>query len=199
MRVPLRPGRYRLRATVTGAAPTRAVRVRVRDVTLDAVGDINLGDGVADVMAVRGPRYSWGGVARELRSADIAFGNLECSVSTRGSAIPGKQYTFRGRPSYLRAASRYAGMDVLNLANNHSKDYGTTALLDTFHWIKRFGMTRVGAGWNSAEARRPRVVRRLGLKVALRRLLGHQPRRLRRRRRAAPAPFSPTRASSGPT
>ncbi len=166
MRAPLKPGRYRLRATVTGAAPTRTVRVRVRDVTLDAVGDINLGDGVADVMAVRGPRYSWGGVARELRSADIAFGNLECSVSTRGSAIPGKQYTFRGHPSYLRVASRYAGMDVMNLANNHSKDYGTTALLDTFRWLKRFGITRVGAGWNSAEARRPRVVRRLGLRVA---------------------------------
>ena len=57
-------------------------------------------------------------------------------------------------------------MDVLNLANNHSKDYGTTALLDTFHWLKRFGMTGVGAGWNSAEARRPRIVKRLGLKVA---------------------------------
>ena len=166
MRAPLKPGRYRLRATVTGAAPTRPVRVRVRDVTLDAVGDINLGNGVADVMAVRGPRYPWSGVARELRSADIAFGNLECAVSTRGSAIPGKQYTFRGKPSYLRAASRYAGMDVLNLANNHSKDFGTTALLDTFRWLKRFGITRVGAGWNSAEARRPRIVRRLGLKVA---------------------------------
>ena len=102
VRAPFRPGRYRLRATVTGAAPTRTVRVRVRDVTLDAVGDINLGDGVADVIGVRGPRYPWSGVARELRSADIAFGNLECSVSTRGSAIPGKQYTFRGRPSYLR-------------------------------------------------------------------------------------------------
>ena len=166
VRAPFRPGRYRLRATVAGAAPTRTVRVRVRDVTLDAVGDINLGNGVADVIGVRGPRYPWSGVARELRSADIAFGNLECSVSTRGSPIPGKQYTFRGRPSSLRAASRYAGMDVLNLANNHAADYGTRALLDTFHWLRRFGITRVGAGWNSSEASRPRIVRRLGLKVA---------------------------------
>ena len=46
MRAPLKPRRYRLRATVTGAAPTRPVRMRVRDVTLDAVGDINLGNGV---------------------------------------------------------------------------------------------------------------------------------------------------------
>ncbi len=123
--------RYRLRARVAGGRPTRPVRVRSRHVTLDAVGDINLGDGVATTMYQRGYRYPWGGVARRLRSADVAFGNLECAVSKRGSAIPGKQYTFRGRPAALRVAARYAGMDVLNLANNHAGDFGPAALTDT--------------------------------------------------------------------
>jgi poly-gamma-glutamate capsule biosynthesis protein CapA/YwtB (metallophosphatase superfamily) len=158
--------RYRLRAMVAGAQPSRAVQVRSRTVTLDAVGDINLGDGVATVMYQRGYRYPWGGVARRLRSADVAFGNLECAVSRRGSAIPGKQYTFRGRPAALRVAARYAGMDVLNLANNHAGDFGPAALTDTLAWIRRFGMTSVGAGPDAEAARRLRVVERLGLRIA---------------------------------
>ena len=158
--------RYLLRAQVAGAKPSRAVRVRSRHVTLDAVGDINLGDGVASAMYRRGYRYPWSGVARRLRSADVAFGNLECAVSRRGSAIPGKQYTFRGRPAALRVAARYAGMDVLNLANNHAGDFGPAALTDTLAWIRRFGMTGVGAGRDLESARRLRVVERLGLRIA---------------------------------
>jgi len=159
-------GRYRLRAETEGGPPSRVVGVRSRAVTLDAVGDINLGDGVASVMSTRGFRYPWSGVARELRSADVAFGNLECAVSRRGSPIPGKQYTFRGKPAALRTAARYAGMDVLNLANNHSGDFGRAALSDTLAWTRRFGMVGVGAGRSVAEARRPRIVERLGLRIA---------------------------------
>ena len=158
--------RYRFRAAVAGAPPSPAVRVRSRDVTFDAVGDINLGNGVADVMRVRGFRYPWSGGARELRSVDVAFGNLECAVSTRGRRVPNKEYNFRGRPAALREVSRYAGMDVLNLANNHAGDFGTTALLDTIRWVRRFGMKEVGAGARLAAARRPRVVTRLGLRLA---------------------------------
>jgi poly-gamma-glutamate synthesis protein (capsule biosynthesis protein) len=165
VRLPLRTGAHRLRAVAAGGAPSRSIRVRTRAVTLDAVGDINLGDGVADVMAVRGTRFPWSGVRRELRGADIAFGNLECAVSTRGQKVPDKQYNFRGHPGALRQAADYAGMDVLNLANNHSGDFGTTALLDTLSWVKRFGMTSVGAGRRLSTAARPRVITRLGLRV----------------------------------
>ena len=158
--------RYRLRAKTPGAAPSRVRTVRSRAVTLRAVGDINLGNGVASVMNMRGFRYPWSGVARELSAADVAFGNLECAVSKRGFAIPGKQYTFRGRPAALRTAARYAGMDVLNLANNHSGDFGRAALSDTLAWTRRFGMVAVGAGRNLAAARKPRSVTRFGLRIA---------------------------------
>jgi poly-gamma-glutamate capsule biosynthesis protein CapA/YwtB (metallophosphatase superfamily) len=140
------------------------VRVRSRDVTLDSFGDVNLGDGVADVMAARGLRFPWSGVARELRSADIAFGNLECAVSTRGAPVP-KEFNFRGRPAALRVARRFAGVDVFNLANNHTRDFGTVALLDTVRWVRRFGIVGIGAGGSLAAASRPRFVERLGLRV----------------------------------
>jgi poly-gamma-glutamate capsule biosynthesis protein CapA/YwtB (metallophosphatase superfamily) len=165
----VRPRRPRRRYTLRAAAPdgrlSAPVVVRSRDVTLAAVGDINLGDGPGLVMRRFGLRYPWTGVARTLRNADIAFGNLECAVSTRGRPVP-KEFNFRGRPAALRVVARYAGFDVLNLANNHSGDYGTAALLDTLRYVRRFGMVPVGAGAGLASASAPRVVERLGLKVA---------------------------------
>jgi hypothetical protein len=157
--------RYRLRAiTVAGVASAPRV-VRSRPVLLAAVGDINLGNGPGVVMALRGLRFPWTGTAASLRSADVAFGNLECAVSTRGAPVP-KEFTFRGRPAALRVMARYAGFDVLNLANNHVGDYGTAAMLDTIGYVRRFGMTPVGAGASLASAARPRVVERLGLRIA---------------------------------
>jgi poly-gamma-glutamate synthesis protein (capsule biosynthesis protein) len=77
-----------------------------------------------------------------------------------------KEFNFRGRPEALREVRRYAGMDVLNLANNHAGDYGTTAMLDTVRYVRRFGMSAVGAGGSLAAAEAPRVIERLGLRIA---------------------------------
>jgi poly-gamma-glutamate synthesis protein (capsule biosynthesis protein) len=77
-----------------------------------------------------------------------------------------KEFNFRGRPSSLKAVAGYAGFDALNLANNHTGDYGTQALLDTVNNVRRLGMQAVGAGGSLASAARPRVVTRLGLRIA---------------------------------
>ncbi len=158
-------GRHLLRAVAASGAVSPSVRVRARSVLLAAVGDVNLGDGPGALIDSFGPRYPWTGTAAALRAADVAFGNLECAVSTRGAPVP-KQFNFRGRPSSLRAMATYAGFDVLNLANNHVGDYGTAALLDTVKHVRRLGMKAVGAGGSLASASEPRTVTRLGLKIA---------------------------------
>lgn len=157
--------RYVLRARAPDGTVSKRVTVRSRNVRLASVGDINLGNGPGVLIASQGVRYPWTSVAGTLRRADVAFGNLECAVSTRGFPVP-KQFTFRGRPAALRAMARYAGFDVLNLANNHTGDYGRTAMLDTIGLTRRFGMTPVGAGGSLQSAARPRVVERLGLRIA---------------------------------
>jgi poly-gamma-glutamate synthesis protein (capsule biosynthesis protein) len=115
-------------------------------------------------MDARGALWPWQGVAPTLRRADIAFGNLECAISNRGAPVP-KQFHFRGRPDRLRQVVRFAGLDVLNLANNHTGDYGSSALLDTVRAVRDGGALPVGAGATLAAARRPHVVSRLGLRV----------------------------------
>ncbi|MBB4661891.1 CapA family protein [Conexibacter arvalis] len=156
---------YRLRVTTRDGRASRAVVVRSRHVTLAAAGDVNLGDATASAMASRGLSYPWTSVGPALRGADVAFVNLECAISTRGAPVS-KQYTFRGSPAALKAMRDTAGIDVVNLANNHVGDYGTAAMLDTIAWSRRLGLTTVGAGGSLAAAARPQVVERLGLKIA---------------------------------
>jgi hypothetical protein len=142
-------------------------RLRVRGVRLYAVGDVNLGDRPGTAIATYGVRYPWLSVAPVLRAADISIANLECSISTRGSPVPGKQYTFRGKPSSLRAMARYAGIDVVTLANNHTLDYGRLAFADTLSYAHEYGLKTVGGGRNLDVARRPAVFRLGGIRVAL--------------------------------
>jgi len=165
LRTPTATRRWRLRARGADGVLSPQTRTEIRPVTLTSVGDINLGDGPGAVMEARGPRWPWMDVAPALRAADIAFGNLECSVSNRGAPVP-KLYTFRGRPRWLRTLRQFAGLDVVNLANNHVGDYGTLATADTIRHVREAGLVGVGAGFNAAGARRPRVVKRLGLRVA---------------------------------
>ena len=165
VRVPWRQGRYPV-AVVAGDVRTAAGALRVRPLTLAAVGDVTFGDGVATAIARHGPHWPWRSVAPALRAADLALANLEGAVSTRGAPVPGKLYTFRGPPSALRAAASFAGLDVVSLANNHSLDYGRTAFLDTIANARRFGLRTVGGGSSLTRARRPAIVKRGGLRVA---------------------------------
>ena len=160
----IRP-RYALRAVAVDGRASGRVRVRSRNITLSSVGDVNLGDLPGAYIGRLGVRYPWTSVAPVLRRADIAFGNLECAISTRGFPVP-KEFNFRGHPASLRAMARFAGFDVVNLANNHVGDYGTAAMLDTIKYVRRYGMAAVGAGGSLASASTPRVVERLGLRIA---------------------------------
>ena len=166
----IRP-RYLLRAVAVDGRVSERVRVRSRDVTLASVGDVNLGDLPGAYISRLGVRYPWTSVAPVLRRADVAFGNLECAISTRGFPVQ-KQFTFRGRPGVAAGDGRFAGFDVVNLANNHVGDYGTAAMLDTID-------TRAASAWRPWSRRQPR----LGVRAArgraarpadrVRRLLGH--------------------------
>ena len=160
-----KPGPYRLRV-VTGDRVTSLGILRVRPVMLEAVGDITFGEQVGPAIADYGAAYPWRYVAPTLRRADIAVGNLETSVSERGTAAV-KQYTFRGVPSALKPLHTLAGFDVLTLANNHTVDFGKDALLDTVRAVHAAGILSIGAGATSVQARRPAILVEGGLRVAL--------------------------------
>jgi poly-gamma-glutamate synthesis protein (capsule biosynthesis protein) len=98
-----------------------------------------------------------------LRSADLAFGDLEMPLSLRGTPRE-KTIAFRTAPE--RAADlRRMGFDVLSLANNHIMDYGDEAIADTLRTLHDHQIHYIGAGQNLATALAPVIVERKGWRV----------------------------------
>jgi poly-gamma-glutamate synthesis protein (capsule biosynthesis protein) len=89
-----------------------------------------------------------------LETAHLTFVNLEGPLSDKGTRAAWKEYTFRGRPAMIDGLVS-AGIDVVSLANNHSNDYGTAALLDTIARLDEAGVHHAGAGARAPAAAAP--------------------------------------------
>jgi len=104
--------------------------------------------------------------AKELREADLFFGNLEAAVTDRGKpteAKPVAQFKSEERmfPAYV-----HAGLDACGLANNHSMNYGPEGLLRTVELLDGAGIAHAGGGKDYDEAHRPGVLERKGNRIA---------------------------------
>jgi len=146
------------RANVEGLNPGEVTKV-----TLVAVGDVMLDRGVAAQIARHGPRYPYRGVRETLKKHDIVFFNLECPLSRRGVQRR-TDVAFRGDPKHAEFL-KWAGFTVASLANNHTLDYGRTALMDTIKALESAGIETVGAGPDMEAADKLNVVKVRGLKV----------------------------------
>jgi poly-gamma-glutamate synthesis protein (capsule biosynthesis protein) len=93
-------------------------------------------------------------IASVLRSADLAMVNLETAITDRGTPVVGKNFHFRS-PAESFVALKSAGVDVVNMANNHALDYGPVGMDDTFSAIESAQLPVVGIGHNATEAYKP--------------------------------------------
>lgn len=134
-------------------------------VELVAVGDIMLARQVGERIAQKGARYPFEGegIRPLLAGADIAFGNLECPIST-GGVRQDKGIEFRADPAVVEGLT-YADFDILSLANNHTGDYGDAALLDTLAYLDEAGILVVGAGETVTLAHRLQIIESNGVRV----------------------------------
>ena len=132
-------------------------------VTIAWVGDITPGSAMG--VPPGDGRVQFAHVRRFLRSADLAFGNLEGTYSTGGASKCGGEggrscFAFQAPPDHARALRR-AGFDAVNLANNHAWDYGAAGQAQTTAALRR---ARVAATGRPGEIV---VLRRRGLRIAL--------------------------------
>ena len=109
-------------------------------------------------------RYPFLETADLLKSADIAFGNLEGPISSRGTKV-GSIYSFRSDPRVIEGLS-CAGFDALSIANNHIWDYGADAVQDTLTILKDAGIGVIGGGMDYQEAHKPLIIEVKDTKVA---------------------------------
>lgn len=106
-------------------------------------------------------RHGFQKVGDLLRNADIAFANMEMPLSNNRC----KAAATCGEPGFADAL-KWAGFDVISIANNRVHDAETIGLLDTMDSLTRAGVGWVGAGRNLEAARKPLIVDRNGLKLA---------------------------------
>lgn len=157
--------RWRHVLALAGCVPAMLLPARApaQNVSLVAVGDVMMARGVDTRCRKSGWDYPFHAVAKTLHSADLAFGNLECPVSSRGGRMS-RIITFRADPVCLPALHR-AGFSLLSIANNHTMDYGRTALADTIAGLKQQAILPVGGGNTYAEATQGVVVTKNGLRI----------------------------------
>ena len=153
---------FALFALFAVAIAGRARAAESGPVTVIFVGDIML-DGLpgASIQAGVDPFERF---ASELSRADAAVGNLECAVATGGAPVE-KIYNFRADPRVLPVLARHFA--AVTLANNHSGDYGPSALLETMAGLRHAELPFFGAGKDLSEAHRAVFLERRGVKIAL--------------------------------
>lgn len=127
-------------------------------------GDLMLGRRVAPV-AEADPQGLFADVERVVRSADLAFANLESPLTNRPHTSS-NPYALEADPAAASVVSA-AGFDVLGIANNHAGDAGPASILDTVDAVSGTGMQTVGGGENAAAAWEPLLIDVSGLAVAV--------------------------------
>lgn len=147
--------------------PSPATEPPTRErLVIHGTGDVNLDPSYIPALAQNGYGHAWGGLGGLFRRDDLTVVNLECPVSEIGTPVPDKEFVFRCDPAALPAMRR-AGVEVANLANNHSGDLGPEALLDSRRRILGARMAPVGVGRNARQAHRPALFDLKGWRVAV--------------------------------
>ncbi len=130
--------------------------------TLHAVGDIIPARKVALKMREKGVDYPFSATAPFVSKADIVTGNLECPLSDKYE--PKYTGTDFITPSNTIEGLKMLGLTIVNLANNHSTNYGRETFLDTLSILEKNGIEFTGAGRNYEEAHRATIVTKKGVR-----------------------------------
>lgn len=140
-------------APVSAAAPSPPVPAPVT-IRISAVGDCTLGGDVQRaselsvfdaVIAAHGGdlRYPFSGVRALLESDDVTIANLEGTLTTSHEPSADVPFHFRGKPAYAEIL-REGSVEVVNLANNHSHDFGARGYQDTLKALRAAGIGAAG-------------------------------------------------------
>ena len=135
---------------------------------LAATGDVMLGRNAGAILRRRPPEYVWGDTLPLFREADVVLVNLECVIAgdETGEPWPRKVFHFKAPPEAVEAL-RAAHVTAVTLANNHTLDYGPTALEEMLGLLGETGIPAAGAGRTPEEARRAVTLKVEGLRIGL--------------------------------
>ena len=152
-----------LASTTTSTTPTTVSEKGY--LVIQGTGDVAVDPEYIPALAAEGWDYAWSGLNGLFLEDDLTVINLECVTSDLGSPLD-KAFVFRC-PTEALPSIKANGIDVGNLGNNHSGDFGKDALVDSRDQLLAAGIGPVGAGRNAAEAGEPALFDINGWKVAV--------------------------------
>lgn len=138
-------------------------------------GDVMLGRNVKEYIRRCSPYYPLGEIAEYMRQADLTIVNLECAITDSDKIWQGKPKAFYfGAPKQAIHSLIDAGVDIVNLANNHSLDFRTKGLLETLHTLHEHDIHFTGAGIDLEEALAPAIITHKGVRFGMAGYCDHQ-------------------------
>jgi poly-gamma-glutamate synthesis protein (capsule biosynthesis protein) len=152
-------------ATTLPATTTTTQAAAKGYLVIQGTGDVAVDPEYIPALATNGWDYAWSGVDGLFVEDDLTVINLECTPSDLGSSLE-KEFTFRC-PTEALPSLPENGIDVANMGNNHSGDFGKEALVDGRDQLTAAGVAPVGAGRDAAEAGAPALFDVAGWKVAV--------------------------------
>ena len=134
-------------------------------VSLALAGDVMIGRLVNEVIGQKGYAYVWGNILPILHEHDLVMINLETTLTMNEQAVP-KVFNFKSNPEHA-AVLKEGNVSIVNLANNHSLDFGNQGLVDTLHALDTAHIMHVGAGLNNMQAQNPLIIQRNGITIGI--------------------------------
>jgi poly-gamma-glutamate synthesis protein (capsule biosynthesis protein) len=142
-------------STTPTTTPTTSTIPPKGTLVIHGTGDVNLDPTYIPAFVSNGYDYAWEALDGVFADDDLTVVNLECAPSDLGEP-ESKEFVFRC-PTESLDSLEPAGIEVVNLGNNHSGDYGKEALVDGLAQLTGAGVASVGAGANADEAGAPAV------------------------------------------
>ena len=134
--------------------------------TVNALGDVIIGRTVYQIEnQANDYTSSFSKMAALTKNADLTVANLE-SVLSDNVEHPTLGMTFSA-PTRAADGLVSAGIDAVNLANNHAYNYGDTGFRDTMAALDTRKIGYFGGGINATTAHSPLIVTVKGKKIAL--------------------------------
>jgi poly-gamma-glutamate synthesis protein (capsule biosynthesis protein) len=149
----------------TTTTSTTTTTIPRGELLIHGTGDVALDPVYIPALARDGYDHAWSGLDGLFLADDLTVINLECVPSDLGTPLD-KAFTFRC-PTEAIPSIKANGVDVANLGNNHSQDYGTEAMLDGRQQLIDAGIGAVGVGKDALEAAEPALYEINGWKVAV--------------------------------
>lgn len=123
--------------------------------------------GIAEKMFLEGRAAElFGDVMEELHDKDLSITNFEAAMSSFGEPLTKIGPNLKVSPDIMPALKE-ASFDVCTLANNHTRDFGDDAFMDTIANIEKYDIKTTGGGRDLADSEKPLRLNVKGVKISI--------------------------------